>query len=205
MRSHSHTSPPALPPLLNDLSTYLQIGDRSASTKDHEVSLVEVDPDTSRLLPPQHQPHRVRIQGKLAIVRTVSVANLKSSDALSLPRENNARSGFGQRRGAERRRRSLDNKDDTEDYEVGARDKQLRGYGIGGAGNIRRPTDVMGGPSRTSGSLLRLFARPGSGSGSSSSSTTPPTSDSERKRWDIDSFFGRVGDHKRKHISKPTS
>ncbi|KAK0649641.1 hypothetical protein B0T16DRAFT_410494 [Cercophora newfieldiana] len=48
------------------------------------------------------------------------------------------------------RRRSLDDSGVEEDgteteeevREVAVRDRQLRGYGIGGAGNIRRATDV---------------------------------------------------------------
>ncbi|KAI1486670.1 hypothetical protein F5X96DRAFT_220033 [Biscogniauxia mediterranea] len=213
MRSHPHTPPPALPPLLSDLSAYLQTGDRKPS-RGHEVpSSTEPDPDTSRLLPPpQHRPHRVRVQGQLAVVRSVSVANLKSAEALRLARDGDARrSGSGQRRGGRRRRRSLDNDEsesDAEDREVAARDRQLRGYGIGGAGNIRRPTDVMGGPSRTSGSLSRLFARPGStssGSPSATATTTPLTPGSERKRWgrSIEGFLNRVGDRKRRGIPKP--
>ncbi|KAI1634252.1 hypothetical protein F4809DRAFT_538290 [Biscogniauxia mediterranea] len=214
MRSHPYTPPPALPPLLSDLSAYLQTGDRKPG-RGHEVpSSTELDPDTSRLLPPPPppRPHRVRVQGQLAIVRSVSVANLKSAEALRLARDGDARrSGSGQRRGgrAGRRRRSLDNESesDAEDREVAARDSQLRGYGIGGAGNIRRPTDVMGGPSRTSGSLSRLFTRPGSSSGSPSATattTTPLTPGSERKRWgSIESFLNRVGDRKRRGIPKP--
>ncbi|KAI0593187.1 hypothetical protein F4775DRAFT_579008 [Biscogniauxia sp. FL1348] len=213
MRSHPYTPPPALPPLLSDLSAHLQTGDRKAGSRmgHHEVpSSTELDPDTSRLLPPkqqQHRPHRVRVQGKLAIVKSVSVANLKSADALSLPRDGDARSGSGPRGRAGRRRRSLDDGSDAEDREVAARDKQLRGYGIGGAGNIRRPTDVMGGPSPTSGSLSWLFARPGSSSGSPPAATAPLTPDSERRsrrRWGAtDSFLNRGGDRKRRGIPKP--
>ncbi|KAK7757604.1 hypothetical protein SLS62_000619 [Diatrype stigma] len=120
-------------------------------------------PETGRLLPkrrPQQQHlHRVRVQGKLALVRSVSIAELRpvgggggggshiSSSPRTMMRHRGVTldSGVGAAMpgGGSGRRCSLDDvddDDDSDDYdeEISERDRQPRGYGIGGAGNIRR-------------------------------------------------------------------
>ncbi|KAK0610644.1 hypothetical protein B0T17DRAFT_621107 [Bombardia bombarda] len=82
--------------------------------------------------------------------------------------------------------------------ETGIRDRQLRGYGIGGAGNIRRPTDVMHFSDRRPGSSIALFSN-----GLPSSPTWPMLSPASpttpgRKRWNIREMFGLPDDPKGK-------
>lgn len=70
------------------------------------------------------------------------------------------------RRGSGHGEVSDDDEEEEEEEEEGEgesneRDAQLRGYGIGGRGNIRRPTEVMGAASsRTSLSLSSIFSGP---------------------------------------------
>ncbi|RWA12556.1 hypothetical protein EKO27_g2574 [Xylaria grammica] len=103
------------------------------------VPLVDSDPETTRLLPRRQCRRRVRIQGQLAIVRTVSVSNLQQ-----------AKNGNGTGRLSTdhkdvrgsplRRQDSYDGSevgDEEDGDDVAKRDAQFRGYGIGGAGNIR--------------------------------------------------------------------
>ncbi|XDG04789.1 hypothetical protein ABKA04_004404 [Annulohypoxylon sp. FPYF3050] len=132
MRSHPYTPPPPLPPLLNDLSTYLPNSDRRDGVGGSEVGLADLDPETSRLLPEKRRQHRVRIQGRLAPVRSVSVANLRAPS----PRDTTNRGLDNAVGGAlPRRRRSEDDggvRDgggdvSEEEVEVGERDTQLRG------------------------------------------------------------------------------
>ncbi|KAI4859505.1 hypothetical protein F4820DRAFT_439512 [Hypoxylon rubiginosum] len=220
MRSRPYTPPPPLPPLLSELSAYLpnrrdhrpNRGD-SRSSED-AVPLSELDPETSRLLPPQRKKrgkHHVRIQGKLAPVRSVSVVNLRSKSAdrrgSSSLRDDTATAaaaarfdtGVGGTTAVPRRRRRSEDgggdgdgdgdtgSDETDEEEVRERDTQLRGYGIGGAGNIRRATDVIGTSSRTSSlSLSSLF------SSSSSGSTTTPSSPGLDKRWRLSGLLNRI-------------
>ncbi|KAK8117234.1 Udp-glucuronosyl udp-glucosyltransferase [Apiospora kogelbergensis] len=144
---------------------------------------LDLNLDTSRLLQPpprcMHRipQHRVRIQGHLASVRSVSIVNLQSSpnstatSCLSIPStrsdigagEGNCNSNLGSharanriqrsrsaiarcistvaatsRSKGRRSRRSLEEEDDERDVMARERDTQLRGYGIGGAGNIRK-------------------------------------------------------------------
>ncbi|KAI6088309.1 hypothetical protein F4821DRAFT_234254 [Hypoxylon rubiginosum] len=74
--------------------------------------------------------------------------------------------------------------DGEDEEEVRERDTQLRGYGIGGAGNIRRATDVIGTSSRTSSlSLSSLF---------SSSGSTTPSSPGPDRRWRISGLLDRI-------------
>ncbi|KAH6677870.1 hypothetical protein F5X68DRAFT_193436 [Plectosphaerella plurivora] len=132
------------------------------SRDDLDLPVALLDPETSQLLPPRKKKHRVRVQGRLAVVRSVSTANLGSPTGSGPPSAGSAtprfESGVGghsaagsPRRG---RRRSLDDgsgseMEEEEVRETAVRDRQLRGYGIGGAGNIRRPTDVYGSSSRS--------------------------------------------------------
>ncbi|RYP74162.1 hypothetical protein DL769_004077 [Monosporascus sp. CRB-8-3] len=144
MRSRPYKPPPPLPPLLDDLFAYLPNSDRRPSGE-NEIPLSALDHDTGLLLPRKARQHRVRIQGKVALVRSVSVGDLKFAGHPS-PRTLHgvqSDSGVG---GDAPTRRSLDDGSET-DEDVSERDTQLRGYGIGGAGNIRKSTpsgyDVM--------------------------------------------------------------
>ncbi|ORY67035.1 uncharacterized protein BCR38DRAFT_338390 [Pseudomassariella vexata] len=135
MRSHPYRAPPPLPPLLDELSTYLPNRDGRRANDDTEIPLSDFNPDTSSLLPRKRRQHRVRVQGRLALVRSVSVANLNASTGIPSPRDSIARFDTGIT-GKSRRRRSIDAVSDMEE-DVEERDTQFRGYGIGGAGNIR--------------------------------------------------------------------
>ncbi|KAI1207523.1 uncharacterized protein F4807DRAFT_434909 [Annulohypoxylon truncatum] len=196
MRSHPYTPPPPLPPLLSDLSTYLPNSDRRDGVSGTEVGLSDLDPDTSRLLPEKRRQHRVRVQGRLAPVRSVSIANLRSP-----PLRDASNRGFDEAVGGAlpRRRRSEDDDaggrgDETgeEEVEVEERDTQLRGYGIGGRGNIRRPTEVIGTSSKTSRSISSLFSSSGSGSGSGSRSPRVVSGSNIDKRWTFSGLLNRI-------------
>lgn len=104
------TKTPLIPPIVLERSP-----ETDALSLD-EAPPPDDDPDTSRLLPARkRRQHRVRVQGRLAVVRSVSTADLKAGDGEAAPG-----------------RRSAD-----DERETAVRDRQLRGYGIGGAGNIR--------------------------------------------------------------------
>ncbi|KAI1135505.1 hypothetical protein F5Y05DRAFT_394705 [Hypoxylon sp. FL0543] len=195
MRSHPYTSPPPLPPLLTELSAYLPNRERRDNVSGSDVALSDLDPDTSRLLPRKRQQHHVRIQGRLAPVRSVSVANLRSLSCSPSP---NDRKGLDSAVGGTmpRRRRSWDDnmRDVGAGCNVGESDTQLRGYGIGGRGNIRRPTDVIGAQARTSLSISSLFSNSGSGS------TTPRSisGSNSDKRFSISGLLNRIEERKGK-------
>ncbi|KAI1802543.1 hypothetical protein F4811DRAFT_529111 [Daldinia bambusicola] len=179
MRSRPYTPPPALPPLLAELSAFLPNRDRRSDEGDRTAAaagaLYDPDPETSRLLPVQQErpQHCVRVQGRLAPVRSVSVAATPRST--SQTRFDAAVSGTAARARVRRRRSSDDLHQrvyvhahvlsTSREEEAGSeRDAQLRGYGIGGRGNIRRPTDVIGTQSSSASSLsaLSLFSGPSS-------------------------------------------
>ncbi|OTA89394.1 hypothetical protein M434DRAFT_398632 [Hypoxylon sp. CO27-5] len=199
MRSHPYTTPPPLPPLLTELSAYLPNRDRRDNASDSDVALLDLDPDTSRLLPRKRQQHHVRIQGRLAPVRSVSVANLRSSSYSPSPHD---RKGLDSAVGATlpRRRRSWDDSmiDIEEEGNVGERDTQLRGYGIGGRGNIRRPTDVIGAQAKTSLSISSLFSNSGSGSTTPRSFSGPSP---DNKRFSLSGLLTRIEERKAKERS----
>jgi hypothetical protein len=189
MRSHPYSTPAPLPLVLHDLADELAnilpnqrlsyatdpnkktALSRASYSSDTGIELRALDPETSRLLPPpaaaRRKRHHVRVQGKLAVVRSVSTVNLRAAATTGsippVPRYESAvgsvvgaphRRGKGRAR-ASVQRRSLDEtargvaqdsetdtETDEEDVEeerreVKKRDGQLRGYGIGGAGNIR--------------------------------------------------------------------
>ncbi|KAI1277849.1 hypothetical protein F5Y07DRAFT_361834 [Xylaria sp. FL0933] len=124
------------------------IHSRTSPLNDETLPLVEIDPETSQLLPRRERPRRVRIQGRLVMVRTVSVANIgQAKSCTSTVRTDISR---------ENSELEDEDREDDEDSDVVEGDMQFRGYGIGGAGNIRRPTDVMGTSSSSSTSLLSL-------------------------------------------------
>lgn len=116
--------------------------------------MAEMDPETNQLLPARkRQQHRVRVQGRLAVVRSVSTVNLRPAASVlpspvaaggttpTTPRFESGVAGSTVPPVNVRRRRSLDDaSSDTEEEhdvkETAVRDRQFRGYGIGGAGNI---------------------------------------------------------------------
>ncbi|KAJ2989574.1 hypothetical protein NUW58_g3404 [Xylaria curta] len=147
MRSRPFISPS--PSANRQSSTYV-----SRRGTDGEASL-SADPDSevNQLLPCRQRRHRVRIQGRLAIVRTVSIVNLRQTKHGS-PTAHMAQKREDLRSIIQRGGPCGGSEGEDGDEDDGAvRDAQFRGYGIGGAGNIRRPTDVT---SSASPSLLAL-------------------------------------------------
>ncbi|KAG7111454.1 hypothetical protein HYQ44_009649 [Verticillium longisporum] len=190
MRSHPYTPPPPLPSVLDELTALAPLPNqrpRRASFDDAasataaapaDIPLEALDPETSQLLPARKRRHRVRIQGKLALVRSISTANLSGKAAAQA----SGRAGGsleGKRSGEDE---ELSQTSDTEEEarEVAVRDQQLRGYGIGGAGNIRRPTEVYG------------LSRPSEGSS---------TSGADRGLRNLRHLIGRMGDLKNRGSS----
>ncbi|KAI1656048.1 hypothetical protein F4813DRAFT_143187 [Daldinia decipiens] len=187
MRSHPYTPPPPLPPLLAELATLLPNRDRRSAEGDKTISLLDLDPETSRLLPVKERPqHCVRVQGRLTPVRSVSTTNLR---ATSQTRFDTAVSGTPAR---PQRQRSSDNLNHEMRGEIRERDAQLRSYGIGGRGNIRRPTEVIGTQSESSLSALSLF--------SCTSSTThrPSSGPSVDKKFSFSRLLNRIEERRGK-------
>ncbi|KAK4171994.1 hypothetical protein QBC36DRAFT_338859 [Triangularia setosa] len=126
---------------------------------DHQFRVVE--PDTSRLLPPpraefKRVEHHVRVQGKLVLVKSISTADLPNTPPLSTGLTSSRSTtpvgyefalGGHLQAEVEKRGRSMDDPETVHEKLGAIRDRQWRGYGIGGAGNIRRPTDVVQFPS----------------------------------------------------------
>ncbi|OHE98595.1 hypothetical protein CORC01_06046 [Colletotrichum orchidophilum] len=165
----------------------------------------EADPESDHLIPAKKRRHRVRVQGRLAVVRSVSTVNLRPTPSVApelpspvvgngpaAPANPKFESGVaGSTVAPVRRRKSLDDaSSDTEEDDVketAVRDRQFRGYGIGGAGNIRRPTEVYG-SAKSSSSSSRFSIFPSSG----------PSDDSDRRNWSLKDLFARTGDRKGK-------
>lgn len=141
MRPRPFTSPPPQATGLSSNYASNHIHRATSIVDDEAVPLADSDPETTRLLPRRQRRHRVRIQGHLAIVRTVSVANLQqvkngSPAALMDINCEDMRGPLLKRQGSYDCSEAEDDNDEEDD--VAERDAQLRGYGIGGAGNIRR-------------------------------------------------------------------
>ncbi|CAJ2508517.1 Uu.00g135430.m01.CDS01 [Anthostomella pinea] len=154
-----------------------------------------MDAETSHLLPQkqhQHQhQHRVHIQGKLALVRSVSIANLQATNPPPTSQAGSGRfdgAGVSNSLQSRQRRRSTDG---TSEPANDPRDTQHRSYGIGGAGNIRRPIDIMGVSSRPSLSLSSLFSS--SNAVSTGSGDSSPGLKTDWRRWDLAGFLRRKG------------
>ncbi|GKT56118.1 UDP-glucuronosyl/UDP-glucosyltransferase [Colletotrichum tofieldiae] len=185
----------------------------------------EPDPESSQLIPTRKRRHRVRVQGRLAVVRSVSTVNLRpaASVAPTLPSPVAAsgtttlatpkfESGVAGSTGTPvRRRKSLDEaSSDTEEddaKETAVRDRQFRGYGIGGAGNISgfflswrrttltipgtgRPTEVYGSTKSSSSSSRFAMFHP---SGSSD--------ETDKRQWSFKELFARNGERKGKGVA----
>ena len=147
MRSHPYEPAPPFPPILTSLAALLPEPAPTYQSNENigsdSVALSQLDHDTSRLVPEQKQRHHVWVQGKLTPVRSVS------GTALTVERPGTMRST--KKRETMRdletpRRRSMGDSewpdDEDEDDQGNQRsaakqNTQLRGYGIGGAGNIR--------------------------------------------------------------------
>lgn len=141
MRSHPYTPPSPLPRTINDLANILPLPKKAyRSLDDSDIPMSLLDPDTSQLLPTRRRRHQVWVQGKLAEVKSVSTANLRSPTAASPGQLAPGTPTFD---GVAARPRSADDKEPVDDGacseepEVVIQHSQLRGYGIGGAGNIR--------------------------------------------------------------------
>jgi hypothetical protein len=155
MRSHPYAHPPPLPPIFDELASILPPlpNQASRSQDDLDIPLCELDSETGQLLPARRRRHHVRVQGRLAVVRSISTANLRSPTAArspsgtsspSTPRFETALAGstvLAAAAARRPRRRSLDDgscsdTEEDDERETKVRDRQLRGYGIGGVGNI---------------------------------------------------------------------
>lgn len=137
MRSRPCTS---LLPRPNGLSKFMSGHeyDRTSWLNDETVPLINLGREASQLLHSQQCPYRVRIQGRLATVRTVSVSNLgktKSSNPISCTRKNCNYVPLSPK-GQKNLYDSSEDEEDLDEYIV-EDDRQFRGYGIGGVGNIR--------------------------------------------------------------------
>ncbi|KAL0940094.1 uncharacterized protein CTRU02_206704 [Colletotrichum truncatum] len=167
----------------------------------------ELESEANQLLPAPQRRHRVRVQGRLAVVRSVSTVNLRPSpSALTSPSGTSRsrttaptgprfESGVAGSTVPPVRRRSLDDLGNEREQEFDVnetvvRDCQLRGYGIGGAGNIRRPTEAYGSrKANVSSSAFTKFS-------SSNPSTTP--SGPDKTLWRLRDFLKRTRNYKDK-------
>ncbi|KAI1338123.1 hypothetical protein F5Y15DRAFT_417177 [Xylariaceae sp. FL0016] len=141
MRSGPPASPKSLPSLLRDRTAYFTGRNQNPRASD-EIVLSEVDSETSQLLPQKRNLHHVRVQGRLAVVRSVSIGDLKT---MSREPSKCSSTPLSPRNGPVRPSSSEKHKENRIGGEkVSEKDMQFRGYGIGGAGNIRRPMDVAG-------------------------------------------------------------
>jgi hypothetical protein len=140
MRSQPPPSPSALPPILDDLATILPLPKKAYRSKDDsDIPLADLDPETSRLIQPKRRTHRVWVQGRLAAVRTVSNKLRRKGSGLGKDAvDPDLVSGkVSSRRSLEE---DLEQVDEEAEHETEMRARQLRGYGIGGIGNIRELT-----------------------------------------------------------------
>ncbi len=143
MRSHPYKPPPPRPPLLDDLAACLPNSDRRRYGGGSEAPLPAMDHDTTPLMLRKPRQHLVWVQGRLVLVQSVSAAERKSGGHRPSPRAIHPHGlpldpGAG---GAVRWRRNAVEGSDA-DEAISEGDMQLRGYGIGGAGNIRRSITV---------------------------------------------------------------
>ncbi|KAH8175244.1 hypothetical protein LIA77_03662 [Sarocladium implicatum] len=198
MRSHPYEPAPPFPPILTSLAALLpeppQAHQSDTHSASNSVALSQLDHDTSRLVPEQKQRHHVWIQGKLTPVRSVSGSHLSLSAADGAGTVRTKKRETMRDLETPRRRRSMgDNEwpdDEDEDCKDNARgatrqNTQLRGYGIGGAGNIRRPTDVIHGPTKQNESFWALCFSSNDGGEESG----------KRRLWDV---FNKKADRKGK-------
>ncbi|KAI2627580.1 hypothetical protein GGR54DRAFT_636705 [Hypoxylon sp. NC1633] len=151
MRSHPYTPPPPLPPLLTELTSYLPHRDRDRRAGAAEVALSDLDPETSRLLPPRRRQLRVRVQGRLAPVRSVSVVNPRSAYASTSdhhrvggppPRDDAVGCSIPRAR-ARRRYSEDDGRSEDGDGDVGE-DGEGDGDGDGDGGDEEKDTQLRG-------------------------------------------------------------
>ncbi|KAL6866393.1 hypothetical protein ACO1O0_002501 [Amphichorda felina] len=186
MRSRPYAPPPPLPPIFDELAAVLPFPKPAYRSRDDaDIPLDTLDHDTSQLIPTKKRTHRVWVQGQLVDVRTVSTTTRSKST-----------SGYDRGVSGSRRRRSLDdtaNFDHEEDRETVLRTKQLRGYGIGGVGNIRRPTDVIHGPNPPT--RTRTDSEPLSHDRQATSSREYAI---DKHKWNIRELFALTADNKGK-------
>ncbi|KAI0517753.1 hypothetical protein F5B22DRAFT_97612 [Xylaria bambusicola] len=146
-------------PRLNGLSNLVSGHgySRTGATNDETVPLINLHREASRPLPRRQRARRVRIQGRLAVVQTVSVTKSRQvKNGTSITRTDVHCKYV---RVIQKRRKTSYDGGNIEEYDhddgyTVEDDRQFRGYGIGGAGNIRRPTDIIGTSSRSTTSAM---------------------------------------------------
>ncbi|KAI0467312.1 hypothetical protein F4859DRAFT_518261 [Xylaria cf. heliscus] len=141
MRSRPFTSPP--PKAIGLSSNYNpnRIYRLTSIVNNEAVPLAGSDLEKTQLLPRRERRHHVRIQGRLALVRAVSVADLQHANngyptAITDINCEDMRGSLLRRRGSYDGSEA-DDENHKEDHAMKC-DAQFRGYGIGGAGNIRK-------------------------------------------------------------------
>ncbi|KAI0190719.1 hypothetical protein EV127DRAFT_480959 [Xylaria flabelliformis] len=151
MRFRPFTSPSPQATGLSSAYISNHIHNVTSVVDDDVVPLMDSDPEMNRLLPRRQRRHHVRIQGRLATVRAVSVASLRQE-------KNGSPITFMDMSHEVMQQDAYDG-DEFED-DIVEHDAQFRAYGIGGAGNIRRPTDVTSSASPSLLSLIHISPSP---------------------------------------------
>lgn len=205
MRTRSHTPPPPLPPILDNLATVLPLPKKAYRSQDDDavdVPLQDLDPETSRLIaqPTKRWTHKVWVQGRLAAVRSVSKSRKGGSGNGRTPTAGAKDGGVTNPdlvSGVTSTASSSDMEEVGEDHEgereTTRRARQLRGYGIGGIGNIRRPTDVIYGPNRPA-----TYSRSQPDISSRGAHGSPLASPTEEPKWNLRDFLALRADNKGK-------
>ena len=131
--------------------------------EDNDDSLDESQRDTTQLIPTTKHEHHVWVQGRLAKVRTVSTANLRAHRSLTVSSpgkvdgSTNIELAVGSTSTSSKHRRRRSSMCDLPyrntskplqqehgDFQNRPANRSLRGYGIGGAGNIREDRLIAG-------------------------------------------------------------
>lgn len=137
MRSRPYTPPPPVPPILDDLATILPLPKKAYRSKDDaDIPLDDLDPETSRLIPTKRRTHRVWVQGRLAAVRSVSRLR-KGGRGTDSKKDGGVDPNLVSGIPSPLPLTDSEDVDDEAEKETNRRARQLRGYGIGGIGNIR--------------------------------------------------------------------
>lgn len=125
-------------------------------------SLDESERETTKLIPTKRNEHHVWVQGRLAKVRTVSTANLRTHQSCVMSSSGRVNGGtnielaVGSTSMPSQHRRRRSSMGDVSDRNTNSmtrttygsvqsrsENRNLRGYGIGGAGNIRMALTIF--------------------------------------------------------------